>query len=81
MRYVWIAICVLPLAGCMGSQYATDDGICREQARQKIHAYAQCRKMLADGHRMAGLYFLQDMQLQQMQSMQLNQMNRMMHMR
>jgi hypothetical protein len=81
MKYVWIAICAIALSGCMVPQYATDDGVCREQARQKIRTYAQCRKMAAEGHRMDGLYALQDMQFQQMQQMQLMQMNHMMHMR
>lgn len=81
MKFVWIAFFALTLGGCFGPQYATDDGICREQARQKIHTYAECRKTLAEGHRMNGLYALRDLQFQQMQSMQLNLGNRMIHMR
>jgi len=81
MKFVWIAFFALTLGGCFGPQYATDEGICREQARQKIRTYAECRNMLAEGHRMAGLYALRDLQFQQMQLMQLNQGNRMIHMR
>ena len=81
MKFVWIAFFALTLGGCFGPQYATDDGVCREQARQKIRTYAECRQMLAEGHRMTGLYALRDLQFQQMQSMQLNLGNRMIRMR
>jgi hypothetical protein len=63
MKYVSIAICVVALAGCMGPQYATDDGICREQARQKIRTYDDCRKMMVEGHRQDFLINMQSRQL------------------